>query len=986
MRSPFLFLVLLTGCPDPTDKQETGDGTDDTADTEVVYDSGCITVDGGGGYAKLADAVTLAPDGAVIELCDGNYDEAVTVDKPVTIRGASTAGTFLSGPGSDIPLTITGMGVTVENLTLSSARTGIVIGSGAEATLTNVTVGAAGSWGVSSTGATLAITGLIVVEPASGGIQISGGDVSIADSSFEYPGGFGIDVADDAVVTVSGTTITGTVMLSDDVSDGFAVQVEGATFSMSGSTVAGADGMGIFANEADITLADTTFQDAYYLAIYATASTYDITGISVTGTVLQGIYATGSSFTMADSTVSADSELSCSYAYADWGVKYGPWCGGMYIVADTIALTDVNVSGWNNYGWVVAPDSEDLTTVDINGGVVDNVGRWGAYVASATGTVSGLTVTNSREPEIVDPCAGYINQSAGVLNDSSDVTFDGLVVSGNAGWGLSNVFGSAVVTNSTFDGNGCYTVVNYQSSATLTGNTFTHGAANGGVYDSEGVLTLDGNSFVDNSAGAYSRYDYGDYIYTYEASGGQGQDLFAYGTAALTVTNNTFVGGDSSVGAYLAGSVEVTGNSWTDYEGTVFSASYLTDTAIFANNTLDDIAGYAVYASASDVEVSNVQIGTTRASDPIDVTYSYDYPNDENDFSGSYTSSSSSYVFYAYGSYYDDGSTVTEDPASLSISDVTVGNSYSILLYSYNASVDVSGLSVGDVGSYLMYGSWDGFAPDVEIDGLTAGAVSSGAFLFYNYTPSDAGSVYLSNVDVESASGNGISTTALGTLSLADVDFGTVYGSGISAASRSYDYAYDSTTGSYVYTDLDAATEVTVDGLSFDTVYGNALTLQGGSATLDGLTVASATGDGVSAEGLSSLSIRDSSIAGVGGSGISSSDSYAYYSYETYTYSTVAAATVATLSNVTVTDTYSDALSFDGGTVSLAGVSGASAGGSGLELSNVTAEVVGNTFTGNDAYGMSCESGTVTLASCSTNDLSGNVLGTHLGCADSCAE
>ena len=55
---------------------------------------------------------------------------------------------------------------------------------------------------------------------------------------------------------------------------------------------------------------------------------------------------------------------------------------------------------------------------------------------------------------------------------------------------------------------------------------------------------------------------------------------------------------------------------------------------------------------------------------------------------------------------------------------------------------------MGDVGSYLMYGSWDGFAPDVEIDGLTAGAVSGGAFLFYNYTPSDAGSVYLSNVDV----------------------------------------------------------------------------------------------------------------------------------------------------------------------------------------------------------------------------------------------
>ena len=135
MRSPFLFLVLLTGCSGPSGKDDTSGG-DDTGDTdEVVYDQGCITVDGGGGYAHINDAITVAPEGAVIALCDGTYEEAVIVDKAVTLRGASVDGTLLNGPGADIPLTITATGVTVENLVITSARTGVDLKSGSEATL-----------------------------------------------------------------------------------------------------------------------------------------------------------------------------------------------------------------------------------------------------------------------------------------------------------------------------------------------------------------------------------------------------------------------------------------------------------------------------------------------------------------------------------------------------------------------------------------------------------------------------------------------------------------------------------------------------------------------------------------------------------------------------------------------------------------------------------------------------------------------------------
>ncbi|MDP2306401.1 MAG: right-handed parallel beta-helix repeat-containing protein [Pseudomonadota bacterium] len=990
MRSPLMFLVLLTGCTGPSDKADTGTNPDDTGDTDTVeYDQGCITVDGGGGYANINDAITVAPEGAVIALCDGTYEEAVIVDKAVTLRGASVDGTFLTGPGADIPLTITATGVTVENLVVTSARTGIDLKRDSEATLSMITIAAAGSWGVSATNATAVITGLTVVEPAAGGVQVSGGTVSLTDSSFEYPGAYGIDITDDAVVSVTNTTITGTVMLSDDISDGYAVQIDGASLTMTGSTIAGADGMGISANEADIVLVDTTIQDAEFLALFAFDSTFDLSGVTVTGSLLQGIYAQGPSFTMVDSTITGDSALSCSYLYAEWGQSGNPWCGGLLVAADTIDLSGVSVSGYNNYGMLLQPSVADVATVSVTGGTVNDAGRWGAYFYATEGTISGLTVSNSREPEILDPCAGYINQSAGLLADSSDLTLDNVTVTGNAGWGMSQVLSTAVVSNSLFDGNGCYTFVNYQSVATLTGNTFSHGAANGGIYDSAGVLVVDSNTFSDNSSGDYSEYDYGHYIYTYEASGGQGQDLFAYETGSLTVTNNTFVGGDSSVTAYLGAAVEITGNTWTDYEGTIFAASDLSAPAIFADNIVDDVAGSVVQSSYSEVEVENVQVGTTRASEVISVTYSYDYPDDASDFSGSYTTQTASTVFYASGYYYDDGTTITEESAALTLRDVSVTSAYSSVIYASDASIDVSGLEVGSTGGAILNGYWSGIAPDVEIDGLTAGAVASSAVTLSNAPVTDFGSVSLSDFHVESTGGSGVTASSIGALTLTDVTFGDVSGTGVSTVARSNDYYYDyDDDGTYlgiVYVDFDAATEVTIDGLSIGSASGNGLSFQGGSAAISGFTASGVSGNGIDAKGLTALVVSDSTLTAPGGTGFFSTDSYSYYAYEAGATLMDDGNTAASLTNTTVTDAGGNAFVFDGGSVTMSGVSGSSSTSSGLSLANVTADVQGNTFSGSPEYGMTCAE-TVTLAECATNDLSGNTLGTQLGCSESCAE
>ncbi len=983
--TPILFLLALTGCPPAGGKDDTAGIDTDPDDTDIQYESGCITVDGGGGYAKLADAITVASEGSLIELCDGTYEEAVVVDKGVTIRGATAGGVFLNGPGSDVPLTITGAGVTVENLVLESPRTAIVLDGATDAVLTAINVAAAGSWGLTTNDATATIDGLTIVQPAAGGIQISGGEIALSNTVLEYPASFGLDIADDAVVSVADSTITGTLMLSDDVSDGYAIQVEGSTLTFSGSAVAGADGIGLYAVDSDLTFTDSSISDVIYIGVFGFDSTYDFDNVAVTGSYLQGLYADGPSVSLNATTVSTVTGTSCSLTYDEWGQDGNPWCGGINIAGDVVELTDIAVSGYENYGVIVQPNDEEMATLTMTGGTVDDVGRWGAYFVYAEGTVSGLSVTNTREPELAEPCNGYIDQSAATLAVYSELAFDGVTVQGNAGWGLSALLGTATITNSTFDGNACIGFVNYQNVGSVSGTTFTNGSDSGSVYDAQGVLVLDGNTFVNNKSGAVYEYDYGTYIGRSEYSSGQGQDLVAYLSGAVYVTNNTFTSGDTSLTFSGVGEAEVTGNTWTDYESSIayFYQMPTGTPAIFADNVVDDVVGPVVQSSQGGVEVSDVTVGTTRISDLVEYAY---YEDDELIYSYSYQSSNS--VFYVSGYYYDDGAgSITDMPGSIDIQDVTVASAYSTLLYAYDAEIDVSGLEAGDVGGYVVAGSWTSYSPDVEVSDVAAGRASSTAFSFSN-SYADFGTVALSNVSLEGADSGGISATAIGELTLADVSLGDVSGAGLSSTSRTYDYGYtyDPDTGSYTYTytDLDAATAVTATNVTIASSGSTGIALSGGSASFDNVTVSAASRDGVTLQGLTTASLTGVTVSAPAGIGIDLTDSYSAYSYEAGTTESIDADTVATLSGVSVTDAGSSGISVSGGTASIHSSGASTSGYDGLELSNVTADVQGNSFSDNTEYGMTCDA--VTLTVCAGNTLTGNLLGAHLDCEDSCGE
>ncbi len=983
MRIPSLLaLLVLAGCPQSDGAKKDTAGETGGEDTDIVYETGCITVDGGGGYARIADAVTVAPEGGVIELCAGSYEEAVTVDKRVTIRGVNATEVFLNGPGSDVPITITGAGVTVENLVVTSPRTGLLLDGATDVTLNAITIAAAGSWGITATDTTGAIDGLVLVSPAAGGIQVSGGELALSNADLQYPASFGLDISDDAVVSLTGSTITGTLALSDDVSDGYAVQVDGASFTMADSAIAGADGMGIYGVDAALTVTNSTIADAFYLGVFAFDSTYDFDTVAVTGSYLQGMYLDGPDVSLADTTVSTVTGTSCSLLYAEWGVDGNPWCGGVNIAGDSVTLTNIAVSGYENYGLIVQPNDEDVALLTIDGGTIDDNGRWGAYFVYAEGSVSNFAVTNNREPEILAPCDGYIDQSAALLALYSTLDFDAVTLQGNDGFGLSTLLGTATVNGSTFDGNTCLGLVNYQNQATITGSTFTNGSDRGSVYDSAGVLILDGNTFVNNKAGAAYEYDYGTYIGRSEYSSGQGQDLTAYLSGAIYVTNNTFQSGDSSLTIQSVPTVEITGNSWTDYESSLAYLYQAGDPAIFTDNSADDVVGPVVQTSSGVAEISNVTIGTTRLSDLVEYSY---YEDDVLIYNYSYQSSNS--VFYASGYYYDDGAgTITDYPGGLIVEDVTVGTAYSTLFYAYDAEVEITNVEVGDVGGYAIGGSWYSYAPDVEVDGLSVGTTASTAFYFYN-TFTDAGSVALANVALEGSSSGGIDLTAIGDVTLEDVSLGALSGTGIRSSSRTYDYGYtyDPETGTYTYsyTDIDAATDLSASNVTMASTSSSAVDLTGGRARLVDSSLSAAGGVGVSLTGLSMVDLDAVTIDAAGSYGLSVTDTYSAYSYSTLETVAIDADTVTTLSNVDVTDSGYTGISLSGGSAAITGTNVLGAGWTGLILSGVSADIQGNSFSDNDGFGMECAS--TTLVACSGNTVTGNVAGVHSGCDDACA-
>ncbi len=779
-----LFLLSglgVVGCDGPKDG-----GKDDTGDSvpEVVYDEGCITVDGAGGYAHIADAIYVADEGSTIALCAGTWEEPVTVDKPVIIVGAGIDETIVSGDGTHAAFNVTAANVTISGLTVVSSYIGVQV-SGATAVIDGVKFDATGSWGMIATEASdLTVSNSTFRENVDGALDVEGGTATISGNTFELPTSYAIQLTAAATATVENNVINGVAAEKRNLKDGYGVFVEESTAFLSGNQITDAGSVAVRVTDGQLTASEETWTGGPF-GLYMDGGDSTLSDSTLSGQTTGGVFSLGNSSSVTNTTVVTDSTLGCSLSYADWGPAGGDYgCVGVLVAADVGAtIENVSTSGFNNGGVVVlpytVPDGVPTTLSDV---VVDDTGRIGIYLSGVDATANNITVSNLREPQLDVPCTSdgstyNVDYSASMVV-AGDLTLTNAAFTDNMGWGISAAGARLQVSDTTFTNNACSAVLNVQSAVELSNVAISGSTTIGLVWDYMGATTISNSSFTGNHARYSYSYDYGDgHIYSGEY-GPAGVDVNANTSSGLVVDNCTFSDGDTAINTYLS-EVEVSRSTFTGYEENILSAQSNGST-VFSNNTADDFGGSLITAYYGDIEMTDNTVGTTRSY----TGYQASYTDGELQYEYEYTSYGSG-VVYAYG--------YTDSPCSLLVDGLSVESSYSTGVYVYDCDTELSDVEMGSVGEGSGYGQainayWYNADPLMIIDGFSADTVTgSGVYLY----TSGLGSSYIdvSGVNIGTASSSGFFASGMSDITLADSDFGETGSYGVEVLGRS---TYDS--------------------------------------------------------------------------------------------------------------------------------------------------------------------------------------------------
>lgn len=768
-----LGLGALPGCDgkagDDTGPQDSG--------PDVHYDEGCITVDGAGGYANLADALTVASEGSTVVLCAGTWAEPLEVTRAVTITGAGIDETFLSGDGTNPALDLTGSNITVSALTVTSPYLGIRA-SGALITVDAVKYEATGSWSFQSNGATdLVISNSEFVEPTDGAIDIEGGTATISGNTLELPDGYGIQLAAGASGSVTNNVIDGVIANKRNYKDGFGVYVVDSTAALSGNQIAGAGSMDVKVENGTLNASGETWIDSPFgLLVEGGSATVDQT--TVTGSTVTGIAIFGDSATVTNTTITTDSTLGCDLTYATWD---GVSCGGLLVGTDVEAVvSNVSTSGFNNFGVLVLPYTGTSTFATLDNVTVDDTGRIGVYLFEATTTASNITITHLREPELAIPCTedGYTynpGYSVSLYVNTGDLTLSDATLADNAGWGMAIYTARATVGTSTFTGNTCSGVLNLGGALTGSNLTFSGTNTNGMLWDYQGATNLSDSSFTGNHATYQYSYDGGDgHIYTY-AYTPAGVDM-SLSQSTDVITRCTFSDGDSAIASYGV-DLEVTDSTFTGYEADILNAQSNSRT-VFEDNTVEDLGGSLLQMYYGDVEFNDNAVGTTRSSTNTSWYYQDDvlmdgYPS---------TYPSSSQLFYGYGSVTDGGDLIVDG--------LSVESAWYQVFYLYDCAAELSNVEIGTsgagAGGSVLSGSWYSVDPLLVIDSMSVeSALGGGISLSTSSSGTSSAYVEVSDLDFGSVTGTGFYASGLSEVNLSYANFDETSSDAVQISGRS---------------------------------------------------------------------------------------------------------------------------------------------------------------------------------------------------------
>ncbi len=925
-RALSVLLLLLVGCkPDPsTDKTgETGD-TGDTGGEETgePIATGCITVDGGGGYANIADAIALASEGSVVSLCAGSWSETVVIDKGLTLEGPGLDEATLVAPTNEPAIEIAANGVTIRGVALESTRSGVAITGFSDTRLVAVGFLAVDNYGVEAKDAeNLSIEGSTFNATAYGGVLMDGGSATIVDSTFNDNVGFAIKGIEGAELTISNNTITGTAPTDpESVEDGHGIWLIGSEGALSANVLTDNAFVGIYADGSPLTLSG----DSVSGSLYGVAHILDdlsVDAVTLNNNYFYGLFAISETgIDVSDTTVNGDLDAVIDVDTADWGDEDVGYLGvGLYLVAPTVNLSQSTVTGYNNAGLLIGA-YDDGCVATVEDVTLSGNGRIGMYVLPADLVATNVTIQDLIEVEDAgdEQCYSVGTNAAATLIQSS-VIWSGGSVANNDGYGIASLYSSLELSGTTLTGNACGGAMNYGGAMVAEGNTVSNsggGSFEGGLISYEGSsATILDNTFVDNQTWSTTYdYEYEDSsgnVYHYLQYGYVGSDIQIFYGGTNTIQENDFTTGTDSLYFYDA-DVDVEDNHWQDYRGVILqTGSSAGSTVTFSDAMIDGYHSYGAYCSQATLDVSDVSFVNGGS-------YYYEfyaYLNDEDYYS--YTTEYANQTLYGYNC------TMVAEDVSISATDggVLTGN---------GGTYEITGLNAENVGN--------------------AGSTGSDTIYFasysYYYYDTSAGSEYTSFYEVEAW--------------LTDVEIiDIVAGNGLTVNESIYEYYGDGAE--------DPETLLHVDGLTLAGVADSAIRLEstttttGPTADLSGVSIAGAD-DGIYAS-YASLTLDGVEITEVAGEGVELSES------------------AMTGSGLMVSGAGSDALIASGGSLTLSESELSDSAGSGMVLSSLTADITGNLATGNLGYGMECSE--VTFTACG-NTLSGNDLGAQSGCDASC--
>lgn len=227
-------------------------------------------------FLTIADAVRAARTGEVVALAAGRYEEAVTIDRSVTLWGACAEQTIIDGGDADGPTVLlrTDGGVTLRNLTVQGGDVCVqALRTDQVSSLEQVILRNAVFVGVDLDDADVDMTDVVIRDlggpwAGAGVWAVDGAHVSLDRVAIERPGIWGLRIDDGSELHATATTVSETLRADPALFPGDGALIgEGAIAVLSESVIhhVHRNGLRIVGAGTEVTLRDSVVQDVALL-------------------------------------------------------------------------------------------------------------------------------------------------------------------------------------------------------------------------------------------------------------------------------------------------------------------------------------------------------------------------------------------------------------------------------------------------------------------------------------------------------------------------------------------------------------------------------------------------------------------------------------------------------------------------------------------------------------------------------------------------